>query len=176
LLAWLRLLPAPGIPAWALLAQQGAAPDPLSGGAGWVGAGLLGLLLMWLLLREIPDQRRQYRELLATKDAQITQLIKDKDEAERASRTEHSANLEKIVSTFKSEAAAERLACEKHFGTLAETTAKGHEATTAAMRTLGEQIASHAARNAQNAEHLAREARRMEMAKAEAARAGEGRA
>ena len=42
--------------------------DPLSGGAGWFGAGLLGLVLAWLLLRHLP-----------AKDAQIEKLIKDKD-------------------------------------------------------------------------------------------------
>ncbi len=37
---------------YALQAQTGV--DPLSGGAGWVGAGLLGCILAWLLLKHWP--------------------------------------------------------------------------------------------------------------------------
>ena len=44
-----------------ILAQ---AADPISGGAGWVGAGLLGLVLGWLLLKHLPDKDRQSREEL----------------------------------------------------------------------------------------------------------------
>lgn len=33
--------------------------DPISGGAGWVGAGLLGLLLGWLLLKHLPDKDKR---------------------------------------------------------------------------------------------------------------------
>ena len=39
-----------------ILAQS---TDPISGGAGWVGAGLLGLVLGWLLLKHLPDKDRQ---------------------------------------------------------------------------------------------------------------------
>jgi hypothetical protein len=35
----------------AFLAQSS---DPLSGGAGWVGAGLLGAVLAWLLFVHLP--------------------------------------------------------------------------------------------------------------------------
>lgn len=45
-----------------LLAQT--AVDPISGGAGWVGAGLLGAVLAWLLLKYLPEQDRQRRDLI----------------------------------------------------------------------------------------------------------------
>lgn len=35
-------------------------PAGLSGGAGWVGAGLLGAVLGWLLLKHLPDKDRQF--------------------------------------------------------------------------------------------------------------------
>lgn len=41
-------------------------PDSLSGGAGWIGAGLLGAVLCWLLLKHLP-----------AKDTQLEKLIND---------------------------------------------------------------------------------------------------
>ncbi len=58
-----------------LTAQAPMPPDPISGGAGWIGAGLLGLVLSWLLLKHLPD-----------KDKQIRDLMKDHLEAEKAQR------------------------------------------------------------------------------------------
>lgn len=55
---------------WLLFAQLPSI-DPISGGAGWLGAGLLGLLLWWLLLKHLPEKDKQ----AAIKDAQIKQLI-----------------------------------------------------------------------------------------------------
>jgi PAS domain S-box-containing protein len=50
------------VPFWLLFIAQSS--DPLSGGAGWAGAGLLGLLLAWLLLKHLPDKDRQLSELI----------------------------------------------------------------------------------------------------------------
>jgi hypothetical protein len=102
-------------------------PDPISGGAGWVGAGLLGLVLFWLLMRHLP-----------AKDQQIERII-----------GKHDTTIDALAATFKQEAMAERLACEKHFGTLAEAMSKGNEATMAAFRAMTEQVQNHAARNQQ---------------------------
>lgn len=38
--------------------------DPISGGAGWIGAGLLGSVLAWLLLKHLPEKDRQTKELI----------------------------------------------------------------------------------------------------------------
>jgi len=51
----------------AIFAQAGST-DPISGGAGWVGAGLLGLVLGWLLLKHLPDKDRQLREMIDSRD------------------------------------------------------------------------------------------------------------
>ena len=45
----------------ALIAQD---PDVLSGGAGWAGAGLLGLVLSWLLLVHLPAKDKQLKEII----------------------------------------------------------------------------------------------------------------
>ena len=44
----------------------GQTTDPISGGAGWVGAGLLGLVLGWLLLVHLPSKDKQQRDLIDT--------------------------------------------------------------------------------------------------------------
>lgn len=67
---------------WLLIAQSVA--DPISGGAGWVGAGLLGAVLSWLLLKHLPEKDRQQKEMndshrLHTKerDATYAETIKE---------------------------------------------------------------------------------------------------
>ncbi len=62
---------------FAILAQT----DPISGGAGWVGAGLLGLVLGWLLLKHLPDKDKQIKDLLdaATKERVETTLASVKE-------------------------------------------------------------------------------------------------
>ena len=44
-----------------LIAQS---PDVLAGGAGWAGAGLLGLVLSWLLLVHLPAKDKQLKEII----------------------------------------------------------------------------------------------------------------
>lgn len=112
-----------------LIAQQTS--DPLSGGAGWVGAGLLGLVLSWLLLKHLPDKDKQFATFVSDKDTHIDDQ-----------RKEFTATLSSMMTSFRAEASAERAACEKHFGTLAESMNK-------AFSTLGEQLSSHSQRNQQ---------------------------
>lgn len=45
--------------------------DPISGGAGWVGAGLLGLVLGWFLLVRLPAQDRERSSMLDSRDRLI---------------------------------------------------------------------------------------------------------
>ena len=52
----------------ACFAAFAAIEDPISGGAGWIGAGLLGLILFWLLMKHLP-----------AKDAQIDAFVRGKD-------------------------------------------------------------------------------------------------
>lgn len=60
-----------------LLAEDSVS-NALAGSGGWAGAGLLGLVLGWLLLRHLP-----------AKDVQLEKLVKDKDVA-----------AEKLIDTF----------------------------------------------------------------------------
>ncbi len=40
--------------------------EPISGGAGWVGAGLLGMVLAWLFMKHLPDKDKQIKEIIAS--------------------------------------------------------------------------------------------------------------
>lgn len=59
----------------AQVAQVVPAADPISGGAGWVGAGLLGLVLGWLLFVHLPAKDKQLANLIESKDRQIADLV-----------------------------------------------------------------------------------------------------
>lgn len=48
--------------------------DVISGGAGWAGAGLLGLLLGWLLLKHLPAKDAQLENLMGKHALQIDSL------------------------------------------------------------------------------------------------------
>ncbi len=70
----------------ALLAQT----EALSGGSGWVGAGLLGLILAWLLLVHLPSKDKQLKDLLDSRDRLMSeQLTAERDSCEKR----HSENL-----------------------------------------------------------------------------------
>ncbi len=63
--------------------------DPISGGAGWVGAGLLGAVLAWLMFVHIPAGAKQMRELIASQQeerAVIAAAQVQERERERESR------------------------------------------------------------------------------------------
>lgn len=69
-----------------LLAQTGI--SPLSGHEGWVGAGLLGAVLAWLLFVHLP-----------AKDKQINDHVKSRDELADRLESKYEAALVKVVST-----------------------------------------------------------------------------
>lgn len=56
----------------AVLAQSVA--DPVAGGAGWIGAGLLGSVLAWLLFVHLPAKDKQLKEMIEGKDAMMRDL------------------------------------------------------------------------------------------------------
>jgi hypothetical protein len=71
-----------GLTPWAVLAQI----EPISGGAGWIGAGLLGAVLSWLLLVHLPTlykfieaQGKETRALIDSKDLQIKALVDSRE-------------------------------------------------------------------------------------------------
>jgi PAS domain S-box-containing protein len=88
-------------------------PDPISGGAGWVGAGLLGLVLGWLLLVHLPSKDKQLDAVYAAK-AEDTKDIAEKHEAAvRLLVDKHEAAIKKVVEHCDREIGAEREASER---------------------------------------------------------------
>jgi hypothetical protein len=88
-------------------------PD-VFGGAGWAGAGLLGLVLGWLLLVRLPATDKQLRDIITEKDAQLRVALADKDaamaaqqarflEANREARSEYMTMLARIVEQNKTQ-------------------------------------------------------------------------
>lgn len=137
-----------------LLAQ---AADPLSGGAGYLGAGLLGLVLFWVARYHLPAKDQQIGDLLRAHAAQnsalvvhFDEVIEKKDRQIDAQRQEFTAVLATMMGAFRAEASAERVACEKHFETLAASMNRAFE-------TLGNQLNAHSQRNQQWLELLRRE-------------------
>lgn len=75
--------------------------ENLSGASGWAGAGLLGLVLAWLLLVHLPNKDKRETALIEAKDKAVAELVK-------AFKEETSA----LRSTFKDEAREQRQAFE----------------------------------------------------------------
>src|SRR5262245_45428442 len=117
--------------------------DTLSGGAGWVGAGLLGLVLGWLLLKHLPDKDRQVETArLAHLDAQA-KMVKTFDD-----------RLEKIAATFSAELKYEREQCEKRDERVLAVLKASEETTLRAIDEL--RGARHAVKNVENQLQLAK--------------------
>src|SRR5688500_11146399 len=51
-----------------------AVADPISGGAGWAGAGLLGLVLAWLLLVHLPSKDKQLKDFIDAHNASVAAM------------------------------------------------------------------------------------------------------
>lgn len=114
------------------------APDPISGGAGWVGAGLLGLVLSWLLLKHLPDKDKQIKEMMSihdniqtNKDTQIQTIVnsnqsalKDLWEKESTAIRELTASSQKSIETIAS-------AFTKNIDTLVASNQRAVDAVTA---------------------------------------------
>ena len=77
--------------------------DPFSGGAGWAGAGLLGLVLGWLLLVHIPAKDKQIKDLIKDFTDQL-KLSNDAHEVlEKENRTLYMASLKTVTDHCKEE-------------------------------------------------------------------------
>jgi predicted HicB family RNase H-like nuclease len=63
------------------IAQAAAPPDIISGGAGWVGTGLLSSVLAWIFFAHIPAKDKQIAALIESHAAQIRELTVAHQEA-----------------------------------------------------------------------------------------------
>ena len=86
--------------------------DPLAGGSGWVGAGLLGLVLCWLLFRHLPEKDKQLAELVSKHEAHVASVLAQAARAAADERADYRAELaaERALRQEQSHATAEALA------------------------------------------------------------------
>ena len=99
-----------------------AQADPLSGGSGWAGAGLLGLVLAWLLLVHMPARDKRDKE----KDEAFLNMLSQREE-------KHDAAMAQQRSDFGSQLKAIADHCEKEMGSVAENSRAAQAQTTRAF-------------------------------------------
>lgn len=80
-----------------MIAVMIAEVDPISGGAGWVGAGLLGAVLAWLLLVYLPSKDKLTKDMTDGHNNRIDKLFADKLASEERMRCDFKASLDKIL-------------------------------------------------------------------------------
>lgn len=86
------------LPIHPLLAQMA---DPISGGAGWIGAGLLGVVLAWLLLLHLPAKDKQLKEMIEGRDALAKDLAIKTAEVAKQQRDDFKENLKSVTDHCK---------------------------------------------------------------------------
>jgi hypothetical protein len=86
---------------WMLLAL--GETDPISGGAGWVGAGLLGLVLGWLMLKHLPEKDSFIKALIDASNARYDLLLTKCDASLESQRKSFREALDLVVAHCKEE-------------------------------------------------------------------------
>jgi hypothetical protein len=74
-----------------VFAQAATPPDIISGGAGWVGAGLLGSVLGWLLFINIPAKDKQIAGMIESRDALVKEMAASHQEAVKSMAADYRA-------------------------------------------------------------------------------------
>lgn len=100
------------------------APDSLSGNGGWLGAGLLGAVLAWLMGVHLPS-----------KDKQIDRFIDARDETAKSLNERHATEIREITARFIEEG---KIARSEYRAALEMIAAQGASST----RALSEAVAS----------------------------------
>ena len=72
----------------------------LAGNTGWVGLGLLGLVMFWLLYSHLPSKDKQQQVWMDGKDKIINDMIASKDAALLAANTRHDLHMTTVIDKF----------------------------------------------------------------------------
>lgn len=87
-----------------LLAQATTvSTDQAVGAAGWTGAGLLGLVLSWLMFKYLPAKDQQVKDLIEASRQELHEKDKAFVAELRDQRIEFRASLEKVVAHCEEE-------------------------------------------------------------------------
>ncbi len=90
-----------------------AQADPISGGAGWVGAGLLGLVVGWILLKGWPDSMRLVRELVTSFSVEMEKERLMWQMRMTALSEAHDKMNDRLCKEFRDDMDKERAACDR---------------------------------------------------------------
>jgi len=94
-----------------LFAAEGL--EALAGGSGWVGAGLLGMVLAWLLLFHLPAKDKQMERMIADKDKVVSDLMTRHEAIQEKSRVAYQATLDVVVNHCDKEVESIKYIAEK---------------------------------------------------------------
>lgn len=86
---------------WLMYAQAQSDLQSLSGGAGWVGTGLLGTVLAWLLGIHLPAKDKQIKEMIESRDKLALDMAKMAAESDKGRRDDFKDALKVISTDFK---------------------------------------------------------------------------
>ena len=102
-----------------ILAQLPPA-DPISGGAGWVGTGLLGSVLAWVFFWHLPAKDKQLEKLITDKDAHVATLTERYEKKLERVTLAFEAELDKSKIEFKAALDQVLNHCDKETNKLVE--------------------------------------------------------
>lgn len=104
---------------WLLADGATSVTDVLTGGAGWVGTGLLGSVLGWIFFKHLPDKDKQVESLITSRDAlverqaqRVENTLKEQVEfmakTDRERREDFRAALDVVVNHCRQETSMQR--------------------------------------------------------------------
>ena len=108
----------------AQVAQAAASPDVISGGAGWAGAGLLGLVLGWLLFVHLPAKDKQIAALIESRDAFVRELNHNFRDSMQAAAMASAVQDKERRDDYKASLATVVAHCEKETGQISQAIRK----------------------------------------------------
>ena len=92
---------------WHLLAED-VSTTVLTGAGGWAGAGLLGMVLAWLLLKHLPAKDQQLKDLIDGHAAHVRDLVADHNARAEALHADCARELATTVAAFTDQLHAQR--------------------------------------------------------------------
>ena len=90
----------------------------LTGGAGWVGASLLGLVLSWLLFKHLPEKDKQIASFVEKKDDMLKHVANSFSERIKGVAEQHTTAVKEMNAAHKE--ALDRVVrhCEQEMNTI----------------------------------------------------------
>ncbi len=122
----------------AILALEGQ--TALGGDAGWVGAGLLGAVLAWLLLKHLPAKDAQIQTFMSMKDGQIERMQEIKNK--QIELLVNASTTQQEMMHRENQAALNRVVqhCEEEMASVHNSVQKEVQQLTAAILLLKDQL------------------------------------